>query len=175
VDLVHERAAGIDISKGDAKVAIRSPGKRAGTFSTEVTTWGSTTNQILALRDMLVAAKVTTVVMEATSDYWKPFYYLMEDLLPVMLVNAKAARNIPGRKTDVSDASWLAQLGAHGLLRPCFVPPQPIRVLRDLTRARTIATQDRTREVQRLEKFLESTGLKPESTDLISCIPRSRI
>lgn len=160
MDLVHERAAGIDISKGDAKVAIRSPGKRAGTFSTEVTTWGSTTNQILALRDMLVAAKVTTVVMEATSDYWKPFYYLMEDLLPVMLVNAKAARNIPGRKTDVSDASWLAQLGAHGLLRPCFVPPQPIRVLRDLTRARTIATQDRTREVQRLEKFLESTGLK---------------
>ena len=84
MDLVHERAAGIDISKGDAKVAIRSPGKRAGTFSTEVTTWGSTTNQILALRDMLVAAKVTTVVMEATSDYWKPFYYLMEDLLPVI-------------------------------------------------------------------------------------------
>ncbi|GAA5227057.1 hypothetical protein GCM10025778_15900 [Paeniglutamicibacter antarcticus] len=160
MDLVHERAAGLDISKSDAKVAIRVPGKRAGTFHTEVTTWGSTTNQILALRDMLVAAKVTTVVMEATSDYWKPFYYLFEDVLPVMLVNAKAARNIPGRKTDVSDASWLAQLGAHGLLRPCFVPPPPIRVLRDLTRARTIATNDRTREVHRLEKFLESTGIK---------------
>lgn len=160
MDLVHERAAGLDISKSDAKVAIRVPGKRAGTFPIEVTTWGSTTNQILALRDMLVAAKVTTVVMEATSDYWKPFYYLFEDVLPVMLVNAKAARNIPGRKTDVSDAAWLAQLGAHGLLRPCFVPPPPIRILRDLTRARTIATQDRTREIQRLEKFLESTGLK---------------
>jgi transposase len=161
VDLVHERAAGIDISKSDAKVAIRVPGKRAGTFPAPmVTTWGSTTNQVLALRDMLVAAKVTTVVMEATSDYWKPFYYLFEDVLPVMLVNAKAARNIPGRKTDVSDAAWLAQLGAHGLLRPCFVPPPPIRELRDLTRARTIATQDRTREIQRLEKFLESTGLK---------------
>lgn len=160
MDLIHERAAGLDISKSDAKVAIRAPGKRAGTFPIKVTTWGSTTNQILALRDMLVAAKVTTVVMEATSDYWKPFYYLFEDVLPVMLVNAKAARNIPGRKTDVSDASWLAQLGAHGLLRPCFVPPPPIRILRDLTRARTIATQDRTREIQRLEKFLESTGLK---------------
>lgn len=160
MDLVHERAAGLDISKGDAKVAIRAPGKRAGTFPIEVTTWGSTTNQILALRDMLVAAKVTTVVMEATSDYWKPFYYLFEDVLPVMLVNAKAARNIPGRKTDVSDAAWLAQLGAHGLLRPSFVPPKPIRVLRDLTRARTIATNDRSREVQRLEKFLESTGIK---------------
>ncbi|KAA0973438.1 IS110 family transposase [Paeniglutamicibacter gangotriensis] len=161
MDLVHERAAGLDISKSDAKVAIRVPGKRAGTFPAPVvTTWGSTTNQILALRDMLVAAKVTTVVMEATSDYWKPFYYLFEDVLPVMLVNAKAARNIPGRKTDVSDAAWLAQLGAHGLLRPCFVPPPPIRILRDLTRARTVATQDRTREIQRLEKFLESTGIK---------------
>lgn len=160
MDLVHERAAGIDISKSDAKVAIRVPGKRAGTFTTDVTTWGATTNQILALRDMLVAARVTTVLMEATSDYWRPFYYLFEDVLPVMLVNAKAARNIPGRKTDVSDAAWLAQLGAHGLLRPCFVPPEPIRKLRDLTRARTLAIQDRTREVQRLEKFLESTGIK---------------
>lgn len=65
------------------------------------------------------------MVMEATSDYWKPFYYLLESSLPVMLVNAKAARNIPGRKTDVSDASWLAQLGAHGLLRASYVPPEP--------------------------------------------------
>ena len=155
VDLVHERAAGIDISKRDAKVAIRAPGKRAGTFTTQVSTWGATTNEVLALRQMLVTAGVTTVVMESTSDYWKPFYYLFEDVLPVMLVNAKAARNIPGRKTDVSDAAWLAQLGAHGLLRACFVPPQPIRELRDLTRARAIAMQDRTREIQRLEKFLD--------------------
>lgn len=160
MDLVHEYAAGIDISKSDAKVAIRGPGRRAGTFHTDVTTGGATTNQILALRDMLVAAKVTTVVMEATSDYWRPFYYLFEDVLPVMLVNAKAARNIPGRKTDVSDAAWLAQLGAHGLLRASFVPPEPIRKLRDLTRARTLAIQDRVREIQRLEKFLESTGIK---------------
>ncbi len=109
---------------------------------------------------MLVEARVTTGIMESTSDYWKPFYYLLEDVLPVVLVNAKAARNIPGRKTDVSDAAWLAQLGAHGLLRASFVPPEPIRKLRDLTRARTIAVQDRTREGQRLEKFLESTGIK---------------
>ncbi len=160
MDLVHEHAAGIDISKSDAKVAIRRPGRRAGTFTTDVTTWGATTNQILALRDMLVEARVTTVVMEATSDYWRPFYYLFEDVLPVMLVNAKAAKNIPGRKTDVSDAAWLAQLGAHGLLRAWFVPPEPIRKLRDLTRARTLAIQDRVREIQRLEKFLESTGIK---------------
>ncbi|MFX3710211.1 transposase, partial [Streptococcus suis] len=81
----------------------------------------------------------------------KPFFYLLEETLPVMLVNAKSARNIPGRKTDVSDAAWLAQLGAHGLLRASFVPPEPIRELQDLTRARAIATRDRTREIQRLE------------------------
>ena len=177
MELIHERAAGIDISKRDAKVAIRTPGKRSGTFTTDVTTWGATTNQILALRDMLLAERVTTVVMEATSDYWKPFYYLFEDALPVMLVNAKAARNIPGRKTDVSDAVWLAQLGAHGLLRPCFVPPEPIRELRDLTRARTIATQDRTRETQRLEKFLESTGIKLSASvsDLLGVSARAML
>jgi transposase len=94
---------------------------------------------------------------------WKPFFYLLEDTLPVMLVNAKAARNIPGRKTDVSDAAWLAQLGAHGLLRASFVPPEPIREPRDLTRTRAIATHDRTREIQRLERFLEGSGIKLSS------------
>ena len=94
----------------------------------------------------------------ATSDYWKPFYYVMEDQLPVMLVNAKHARNIPGRKSDVSDAAWLAQLGAHGLLRASFIPPEPVRHLRDLTRARSMAARERVRIVQRLEKFLESSG-----------------
>lgn len=163
MDVVHERAAGMDISKRDAKVAIRVPGKRAGTFATSVTTWGATVGQVLELIEFLEAQHVTTVVMEATSDYWKPFYFLMEDRLPVMLVNARQARNIPGRKTDVSDAAWLAQLAAHGLLRPSFVPPEPIRQLRDLTRARAIATRDRTRHVQRLEKFLESTGIKLSS------------
>jgi transposase len=163
MDIVHERAAGLDISKRDAKVCLRLPGHRAGTFTSTVTTWGATTGQILALRDVLEREHVTTVVMEATSDYWKPFFYLMEDTLPVILVNAKAARNIPGRKTDVSDAAWLAQLGAYGLLRPSFVPPEPIRELRDLTRARSIATRDRTREIQRLEKFLEGSGIKLSS------------
>jgi transposase len=163
MDIVHERAAGVDISKRDAKVCLRVPGARAGTFTSSVTTWGATTGQILALRDFLEREHVTTVVMEATSDYWKPFFYLLEETLPVMLVNAKAARNIPGRKTDVSDAAWLAQLGAHGLLRASFVPPEPIRELRDLTRARAIATRDRTREIQRLEKFLEGSGIKLSS------------
>lgn len=163
MDIVHERVAGMDISKRDAKVAVRVPGKRAGTFTTSVTTWGATVGQILELIEFLAAQHVTTVVMEATSDYWKPFYFLMEDRLPVMLVNARQARNMPGRKTDVSDAAWLAQLAAHGLLRASFVPPEPVRQLRDLTRARAICVRDRTRQAQRLEKFLESTGIKLSS------------
>ncbi|BBZ48683.1 hypothetical protein MHEI_05680 [Mycobacterium heidelbergense] len=121
---------------------------------------GSTTSQILALREHLLAEQVSCVVIESTSDYWKPFYYLLEDALPVILANAKAVRNVPGRKTDVSDAMWLADLGAHGLVRASFVPPQPIRELRDLTRARTMITRARTKEIQRLEKLLEDAGIK---------------
>lgn len=160
MDIVHERSVGIDISKRDAKVCVRSPGNARGEYVSTVTTWGSTTNQILDLKAFLEEQHVSTVVMEATSDYWKPFYYVLEATLPVMLVNARHAKNLPGRKTDVSDAAWLAQLAAHGLLRPSFVPPEPIRELRDLTRSRAIAVGDRTREIQRLEKFLESSGLK---------------
>lgn len=130
-----------------------------------MTTFGATTSRFLALRDYLIEQQVTCVVMEATGDYWKPFYYLLEDLdgVEVMLVNAREAKNLPGRKTDVSDAAWLAQLGAHGLLRASFVPPEPVRQLRDLTRARTALTRERSRQVQRLEKLLEDAGIKLSS------------
>jgi transposase len=161
VDVLHERCVGLDISKKDAKACVRTPSaKRRGSFTTETTTWGSTTNAVLALRDHLLAARVTLVVIEATSDYWKPFYYVLAGELNVILVNARQVKNLPGRKTDVSDAAWLAQLGAHGLVRPSFVPPEPVRELRDLTRARTTATRERSRVVQRLEKLLEDTGIK---------------
>jgi transposase len=177
MDVVHERAAGIDISKRDAKVAVRAPGRRSGSFTTTVKTFGATTGQVLALVDYLLDQRVTTVVMEATSDYWKPFYYVMEDRLPVMLVNAKHARNIPGRKSDVSDAAWLAQLGAYGLLRASFIPPEPVRQLRDLTRARSVAARDKSRIVQRLEKFLESSGIKLSAvaTDLTGVSARAML
>jgi transposase len=160
MEVVHQRCAGLDVSKKDVKACIRVQGQGRRGTSTTVTTWGSTTAEILALREHLFAEKVSCVVIESTSDYWKPFYYLLEDGLNVMLANAQAARNVPGRKTDVSDAMWLAELGAHGLLRPSFVPPQPIRQLRDLTRARTVITRERTKEIQRLEKMLEDTGIK---------------
>ena len=164
MDVVHPRCAGVDVSKRDAKVCVRvaKPG-RAKAVST-VSTWGSVTNQVLALRDHLIAEQVTLVVMEATSDYWKPFYYLLEDgPFEVMLVNARHVKNLPGRKTDVSDAAWLAELGAHGLVRGSFVPPEPIRQLRDLTRARSTVTRERAREIQRLEKLLEDAGIKLSS------------
>ena len=136
---------------------------RAKAMST-VTTWGAVTNQVLALRDHLITEQVTLVVMEATGDYWKPFYYVLEDgPFEVMLVNARHAKNLPGRKTDVSDAAWLADLGAHGPVRGSFVPPGPIRQLRDLTRTRTTITRDRAREIQRLEKLLEDAGIKLSS------------
>ncbi|MEV6679649.1 IS110 family transposase [Streptomyces erythrochromogenes] len=161
MDILHERCAGMDISKKDAKVCVRTPStRRRGTFTTETTTWGATTKAVLELREHLLAANVSLVVMEATSDYWKPFYYLLSEGLKVILVNARQAKNLPGRKTDVSDAAWLAQLGAHGLLRASFVPPEPVRELRDLTRARTAATRQRGQVVQRLEKLLEDTGIK---------------
>jgi transposase len=160
VEVVHARCAGLDISKRDAKVCVRIAGAGRRKTVETVTTWSSMTSQILALRDHLMAERITCAVMEATSDYWKPFYYLLEDAgFDVLLVNARHVKNLPGRKTDVADATWLAQLGAHGLVRASFVPPEPIRHLRDLTRARTAITRERSREVQRLEKLLEDAGI----------------
>lgn len=163
MEVIHPRCAGIDISKKDAKVCVRIQGRGSKPTSTTVTTWGAMTADVLELREHLVAAQVSVVVMEATGDYWRPYYYVLEDALEVVLVNARDAKNVPGRKTDVSDAAWLADLGAHGLVRASFVPPPPIRELRDMTRARTIITRERTREIQRLEKLLEDACIKLSS------------
>ena len=164
MELVHPRCAGLDVSKRDAKVCVRIAGAGRAAARSTVTTWGAVTSRVLALREHLIAEKVTVVVMEATGDYWKPFYYLLEDgPFEVLLVNARHVKNMPGRKTDVSDAAWLAQLGAHGLVRGSFVPPEPIRQLRDLTRTRTAIVRQRAREIQRLEKLLEDAGIKLSS------------
>ncbi len=163
MELVHPRCAGLDVSMRDAKVCVRVAGSGRAAARSTVTTWGAVTTQVLALREHLIAAQVTLVVMEATGDYWKPFYYLLEDApFEVMLVNARHVKNLPGRKSDVSDAAWLAQLGAHGLGRGSLVPPEPIRRLRDLTRTRTAIVRERAREIQRLEKLLEA-GIKLSS------------
>jgi len=100
------------------------------------------------------------VGMESTGVYWKPVYYLLEDAFEVWLLNAQHLKNVPGRKTDVADSVWICQLVEHGLVRPSFVPPRPIRELRDLTRYRKAVLAERTREVQRLHKVLEDAGIK---------------
>jgi transposase len=175
MDIVHYRCAGLDVSKRDVKVCVRTQEPDKARAKTKVTTWPAVTNQILALRDYLVEENVTLVVMEATSDYWKPFYYLLEEgPFEVMLVNARHVKNLPGRKTDVSDAAWLAQLGAHGLVRGSFVPPEPIRQLRDLTRTRTIMTRERSREILRLQKLLEDAGIKLSSVATVITGPSGR-
>lgn len=163
MEVVHPRCAGIDVSKKDAKVCVRVQGAGRRATSSMVTTWTSMAGSIVALREHLIAERVTCVVIESTAAYWKPFYFVLEDALNVMLVNARHVRNVPGRKTDVSDAAWLAELGAHGLVRASFVPPEPIRVLRDLTRARATIAQARTKEIGRLETLLEDTGIKLSS------------
>ncbi|MFE4838124.1 IS110 family transposase [Arthrobacter sp. NPDC056691] len=164
MEVIHPRCAGVDVSKKDAKVCVRVQGRGSRPTTSTVTTWVSMTARILDLREHLLNEHVTLVVLEATSDYWRPFYYLLEDEgLEVILVNARDARNVPGRKSDVSDAAWLADLGAHGLVRASFVPPPPVRELRDLTRARTVITRERTKEIQRLEKLLEDACIKLSS------------
>ena len=163
MDVVYERAAGMDISKTDAKVAVRVPVPGTNRFRTDVTTWDATTNAVTRLAKMLKDSEVSVVVMEATGDYWKPFFFVLSETLNVMLVNAKQARNIPGRKTDVSDAKWLAELAAHDLLRPSFVPEERLRQLRDLTRTRGNLVREQNREWSRLEKNLEDSGIKLSS------------
>lgn len=161
MELLHARCAALDIGKRDLKACVRLPavaGRRAR--RQEVRTFATTTNALLELRDWLVECQVTLVVLEATGDYWRGAYYLLEDALNVVLVNAAHAKGLPGRKTDVADSAWLCQLGECGLLKASFVPPEPIRQLRDLTRYRATLAADRTREAQRLEKELEDAGIK---------------
>lgn len=159
MDVVHERCAGIDISKTDVKVCVRVPGvgKRR---RKEVRTFTTMTKDLLVMRDWLLAERVTVVGMEATGPYWKPVFYLLEHDMDCWLLNARHMKAVPGPKTDVKDAEWIAELVEHGLVRPSFVPPQPIRQLRDLTRYRTEIVRERTREIQRLEKLLEDAGVK---------------
>jgi transposase len=178
VELLHEHCAGLDIGKRDLKACLRTPSPGRGrSRRQEIRTFATTTNALLELRDWLVAEKVTLVVLEATGDYWRPTFYLLEDCLNVILVNAAHAKGLPGRKTDVSDAAWLCQMGECGLLKASFVPPEPIRHLRDLTRYRVTLTAERSREAQRLEKELEDAGitLSAVATDILGVSGRAML
>jgi transposase len=131
--------------------------------SEELVEWGTTTNELLGLRDWLEARRVELIGMESTGVYWKPVFYVLEELCDCWLLNARHLRNVPGRKTDLADAAWIAKLVQHGLVRPSFVPPKPIRELRNLTRYRKAQIQERTREGQRLDKVLQDAGIKLSS------------
>jgi transposase len=154
-----ERCAGLDVHKRTVVATARVP-DGAGGRQVITHTFGTTTADLLALRDWLVSLSVTHVAMESTGVYWKPVFYVLEDGLTVLLVNAQHLKHVPGRKSDVIDSAWIAQLLETGLLRGSFVPPTPIRDLRDLTRYRKRQIQERTREVNRLQKTLEEAGLK---------------
>ncbi|MGN6693484.1 MAG: IS110 family transposase [Aquihabitans sp.] len=161
MELVHQRCAGIDIGKQFALVTVRIAG--AGRRKVEVSTrrYEARTPAILALREDLIAAGVTGVVMESTGQYWKPFYYALEGAgFELVLGNAHDIRNMPGRKSDVSDSRWLAELGAHGLVRPSFVPEPAVRVLRDLTRDRSATLRLRAKVLTRIHEVLEDAGIK---------------
>jgi transposase len=154
-----ERACGLDVHKASVAACVRVPGAR-GRRSQDVRTFGTTTEDLLALRDWLQAHEVTHVAMESTGVYWKPVYYVLEEAFTCLLVNAAHVKQVPGRKTDVQDCVWIAQLLEHGLLRGSFVPPVPIRELRDLTRYRKSLIGERQREANRLHKVLEDAGIK---------------
>jgi transposase len=159
IDVVVQRVAGLDIAKASLVACVRVPGSRKG-WQLHKRKFATTTKDLLALATWLAEHEVTLVGMESTSAYWKPVFYLLESRFECWLLNAGHMKAVPGRKTDIADAEWIADLIAHGLVRPSFVPPPPIRRLRDLTRRRTLLLAERSREKQRMEKLLEDAGVK---------------
>jgi transposase len=162
MDVVHERCAGLDVHKKTV-VACRIVHQEDGTWRTETRTFGTMTVDLLALADWLQAAQVSHVAMESTGVFWRPVFNILESGFSVILVNAKHIKYVPGRKTDVKDAQWIAELLQHGLLKASFIPPAPQRALRDLVRYRTALIQERSREINRVQKVLEDTNLKLSS------------
>jgi len=160
--VIIERVAALDVGKAEVVCCVRVPGAQAGHRAQEVRTWATMTRALSAMTDWLHGLGVTRVVMEATSDYWKPPFYLLEAAgFETWLVNARDVKHLPGRpKTDKLDAVWLCKVAERQMLRPSFVPPEPVRRLRDLTRYRVDLVAERGREKNRVEKLLEDAGIK---------------
>lgn len=157
--LVYKHACGIDVHKKFIVACILSV-QEDGTEHKEIRTFSTMTVDLLACVDWLESKNVEMVAMESTGVYWRPVFNLLETHINVMLVNAQHMKALPGRKTDVKDSEWIADLLRHGLLKASFIPPQPIRDLRDLTRYRKTLRQERAQEVNRLQKVLETANLK---------------
>jgi transposase len=168
MDVIYPRCCGLDVHKREVVACVVST-EPDGTWRKEVRAFGTMTPDILALADWLAAHEVTHVAMESTGVYWKPIWNLLEDSFELLLVNARHVKAVPGRKTDVRDCEWLADLLRHGLLTGSFVPDRPQRELRELTRYRTSLVRERTAAANRLQKTLEGANIKLASvaTDIL--------
>ena len=175
MEVIYKRCCGLDVHKEIvvACLLIRGEGK----VVKEIRTFLTMTSDLVLLHDWLQAHQVTHLAMESTGIYWKPVFNLLEESFTVLLVNAAHIKAVPGRKTDVKDCEWIADLLSHGLLRGSFIPPEPIRDLRDLTRYRKSLTDERVREVNRLQKFLEAANIKLSSvaTDVMGVSGRAML
>ena len=165
MEVLYDRVAGLDVGKETLTACVRtpSPGGRGGSRRGETRTFKTTTGSLKVMRDWFLEQGVAIAAMESTSTYWKPPFYCLEEVMTVWLLNAAHMKAVPGRKSDVRDAEWIAQLLEHGLLAPSFVPPPEIRRLRLLTRYRSQLMADRTREITRLELMLEDASIKLSS------------
>src|SRR3954454_22192357 len=159
VDTLHPCCAGLDVHKQIVVACVRKS-QGGGKVRSEVRTFRTETNALLEMADWLTDEGVTVVAMESTGVYWKPIWNLLEGVVELVLVNAEHIKAVPGRKTDVKDSEWIAQLLQHGLLKPSFVPGKPIRQLRDLTRQRTQLTRQKVRVANRIQKTLEDANVK---------------
>jgi len=173
--LMYKRCCGLDVHKKTVVACVQI--REEDTVHKEIQTFPTMTSDLLILHDWLVAHGVTHVAMESTGVYWKPIYNLLEASFEILLVNAAHVKAVPGRKTDVKDCEWLADLLAHGLLKASFIPPEPIRDLRDLTRYRKSLIDERVRQINRLQKFLESANIKLSSvaTDVMGVSGRAML
>jgi transposase len=157
MQVLYPRCAGLDVHKGSVVARLRCV---SAPQADETRTFATTTGALIELQEWLSAHGVTHVAMEATGVYWKPVWHMLEGYFELVLANAQHIRNVPGRKTDVSDAAWIADLLAHGLIRSSFVPPTPIQELRDLTRTRKQLVREIAQHASRIQKVLEDANLK---------------
>ncbi len=171
MEVLHPRCCGLDVHKKTVTACVITPDGR------EIRTFGTMTNDLLQLKEWLHESKVTHVAMESTGVFWKPIYNLLEDGFNLLLVNAQHIKAVPGRKTDVKDAEWIAQLLRHGLVRGSFVPDRNQRELRDLVRYRRSLIDERSREVNRIQKVLEGANIKLSSvaSDVVGASGRAML
>lgn len=158
MEVLHPRCAGLDVHKDTVVACARLV--TDGKLSQEVRTFGTTTSQLCALADWLQECGCTHAAMESTGVYWKPVWHVLEGSIELVLANAMHIRNVPGRKTDVNDATWIADLLAHGLIRGSFVPPSQVQEMRDLTRTRKQLVREAAQHTQRIQKTLEDANIK---------------